>query len=137
MPAAIQGTLLFFPLTLSVTCTLAATSFTVDADRQRLGPGQSATLIASGTAGANPGWNVIAGTCTVSASGNPVTVTPPAGNGVHHCEIEGSITLPGGHSSVSKTFDWSSFFISAVPDLLAPHQLVSLTTHPALSVDWS
>lgn len=137
MPAAIQSTLLLFPLTLSVTCTLAASSFTVDADRQRLGPGQSATLIASGTAGANPGWNVIAGTCTVPLSGNPVTVTPPAGNGVHHCEIEGSITLPGGHSSVSKTFDWSSFFISAVADLVAPHQLISLTTQPSSSVDWS
>jgi hypothetical protein len=137
MPAPIQSTLLLFPLTLSVTLSLAATSFTVEADRQRLGPGQSATLIASGTAGANPGWNVIAGTCTVSASGNPVTVTPPAGNGVHHCEIEGSITVPGGHSSVSKTIDWSSFFISAVPDLVTPHQLVSLTTQPASSVDWS
>jgi hypothetical protein len=137
MPAAIQSTLLLFPLTLSVTCTLAATSFTVDADRQRLGPGQSATLIASGTSGANPGWNVIAGTCTVSTFGNPVTVTPPAGYGVHHCEIEGAITLPGGHSSVSKTFDWSSFFISAVPDHVAPHQLVSLTTQPASTVNWS
>ena len=137
MPAAIQSTLLLFPLTLSVTCTLAASSFTVDADRQRLGPGQSATLIASGTAGANPSWSVIAGTCTISASGNPVTVTPPAGNGVHHCEIEGAITLPVGHSSVSKTFDWSSFFISAVPDRVAPHQLVSLTTQPASTVNWS
>ena len=137
MPAAIQSTLLLFPLTLSVTCTLAATSFTIDADRQRLGPGQSATLIASGTAGANPGWNVIAGTCTVSASGNPVTVTPPPGNATHHCEIEGSITLPGGHSGVSKTFDWSSFFISAVPDRATPHQLISLATQPASIVNWS
>lgn len=117
MPAAIQSTLLFFPLTLSVTCTLAATSFAVDADRQRLGPGQSATLIASGTSGANPGWNVIAGTCSVPPSGNPVTVTPPAGNGVHHCEIEGSIILPGGHSSVSKTFDWSSFLFPLFPTM--------------------
>jgi hypothetical protein len=137
MPAAIQSTLLLFPLTLSITCTLAAAPFTINADRQRLGPGQSATLIAGGTSGANPGWNVIAGTCTVSASGNPVTVTPPPGNATHHCEIEGSITLPGGHSSVSKIFDWSSFFISAVPDHVTPHQLVSLTTQPALVVDWS
>jgi hypothetical protein len=137
MPTAISGTFLLFPLTLSVTCTLAAASFTIDADRQRLGPGQTATLIASGTNGANPSWNVIAGTCAVSPSGNPVTVTPPAGNGVHHCEIEGSSTLPGGHSSVSKTFDWSSFFISAVPDRVTPHQLVSLTTQPSSMVDWS
>jgi len=137
MPTAISGTLALFPLTLSVTCTLAAVPFTIEADRQRLGPGQAATLVASGTSGANPGWNVIAGTCTVPPAGNPVSVTPPAGNGVHRCEIEGSITLSGGHSSVSKTFDWSSFTISAVPDRVTPHQLVSLTTQPASTVNWS
>src|ERR1700676_3246776 len=130
MPTAMHGTLMLFPLTLSVTCTLAAIPFTIEADRQRLGPGQSATVLASGTNGANPGWRVIAGTCMVPSSGNPVAVTPPPGNGTHHCEIEGSVVGAGGHSSVSRTFDWSSFSISAVPDRVTPHQLVSLTTTP-------
>ena len=137
MQTVVHGALLLFPFTLSVTCTLAATPFAIEADRQRLGPGQSATVIASGTNGANPGWNVIAGSCTVPVSGNPVTVAPPAGNGTHHCEIEGYLTAPGGHSSVSKTFDWSSFFISALPDRVTPHQLISLTTQPVSNVNWS
>src|SRR5579864_7296691 len=128
MQSTISGTLLLFPFTLGVAGSLAATPFTIDADRQRLGPGQSATLTASGTNGANPGWRVIAGGCTVPATGNPVPVTPPPGNGTQHCEIEGSITASGGHSSVTKTFDWSSFSVSAVPDRVTPHQLVSLTT---------
>lgn len=137
MQTAIRGTLLLAPFTLNVTCTLAATPFTIEADRQRLGPGQNATLTAGGTNGANPGWHVIAGGCTVPASGNPIAVTPPAGSGTHHCEIEGSVVAPGGHSSVSITFDWSSFSISAVPDRVTPHQIVSLTTQPATIVNWS
>jgi hypothetical protein len=137
MQKAISGTLLLFPLTLSVTCTLAAFPFTMDADRQRLGPGQSATLIANGTNGASPAWSVIKGTCTVPTSGNPVVVTPPAGPGTQHCEIEGSIALPGGRSSISKTFDWSSFVISAYPNTVTPHELVSLTTQPPSPVNWS
>jgi hypothetical protein len=128
---------MLFPFTLCVSCSLAAIPFTIDADRQRLGPGQNATLIASGTNGTNPGWKVIAGTCSIPSSGNPVTVTPAAGKGTQHCEIEGSIVGPGGHSSVSRTFDWSSFFISAVPDRATPHQLVNLTTQPASIVNWS
>jgi hypothetical protein len=137
MQKAISSTLLLFPLTLSVTCTLAAIPFTMDADCQRLAAGQSATLIASGTNGANPGWRVTGGTCTVPSSGNPGMVTPPAGPGTQHCEIEGSITLLGGRSSVSKTFDWSSFVISASPNTVTPHQLVSLTTQPPSPVNWS
>jgi hypothetical protein len=137
MQTAIRGTLMLFPFTLCLTSSLAATPFTIEAESQRLGPGHSATLTASGTNGAIPGWNVIAGGCTVPASGNPVTVTPPAGNGTHHCEIEGYITASGGRSSVSKTFDWSSFSISAVPDRATPHQLISLTTQPASNVNWS
>jgi hypothetical protein len=137
MQTAFPGTLMLFPFTLCVSCSLAASPFTIEADRQRLGPGQNATLTASGTNGATPAWTVIAGTCTVSLSGNPVTVTPQAGNGPHHCEIEGSIVGASGHSSVSRTFDWSSFVISAVPDRATPHQLVSLTTQPASIVNWS
>ena len=137
MQTAIRGTLLLVPFTLSVTGTLAATPFTIEADRQRLGPGQNATLTASGTNGANPGWHVIAGGCTVPAAGNPVAVTPPAGGGTHHCEIEGFIIAPGGHSNVGMTFDWSSFSISAVPDRVTPHQIVNLTTLPATIVNWS
>ena len=105
MQPAIHGTLLLFPFTLCFSCSLAADPFSVEADRQRLGPGQNATLTAGGTNGVVPGWNVIAGACTVPASGNPVTVAPAPGNGTHHCQIEGSIVAPGGRSSVSKTFD--------------------------------
>jgi len=137
MPTAIQSTLMLFPFTLCVANSLAATPFTIEADRQRLGPGQTATLVASGTNGANPVWSLIAGTCNVPPSGNPVTVTPPPGNGTHHCEIQASVVMSGGRSSVSRTFDWSSFFISAVPNRVTPHQLVSLTTQPASSVNWS
>ena len=137
MQKAIHGPLILFPFTLCISCSLAATPFTIEADRQRLGPGQSATLTASGTNGATPAWNVIAGRCTTLASGNPVSVSPPAGNGTQHCEIEGSIASPSGHSSVSRTFDWSSFSVSAVPDRITPHQLVSLTTQPVSNVNWS
>ena len=137
MQKAIHGTLMLFPVTLCVTSSLAATAFTIEADRQRLAPGQSATLTASGTNGANPGWVVIAGACTVPPSGNPVTVTSPSGNGTHHCEIEGSIVAASGHSRVSRTFDWSSFSISATPERVTPHQVVSLTTQPPSNVDWS
>src|SRR5579864_7621005 len=126
MQPAIQSTILLFPFTLCVSCSLAAAPFTIEADRQRFGPGQSATLTAGGTNGATPAWNVIAGGCAVPAAGNPVSVAPPAGNGTHHCEIEGSITSPSGHSSVSRTFDWSSFSVSAVPDRVTPHGFVSL-----------
>jgi hypothetical protein len=137
MQKAIQGTFMLFPFTLCVASSLAATPFTIDADRQRLGPGQSATLTASGTNGANPGWVVIAGSCSVPGFGNPVTVTPPAGDGRHHCEVEGSIVVPGGHSRVSQIFDWSSFSISAVSDRVTPHQLITLTTQPPANVNWS
>ena len=137
MQTAIHGTLLLFPFTLCFTSSVAAAPFSVEADRQRLGPGQNATLTASGTNGVVPGWNVIAGSCTVPAAGNPVTVAPPAGNGTHHCQVEGSVIAPGGSSSVSKTFDWSSFSISALPDRVTPHQWVSLTTQPVSNVNWS
>jgi hypothetical protein len=137
MHSAIHGTLMLFPFTLCISSSLAATPFTIEADRQRLGPGQAATLTASGTNGANPGWRVIAGSCTVPASGNPVPVTPPAGNGTQHCEIEGSIAAPGGRSSITRIFDWSSFTVSAVPDRVTAHQFVSLTTQPVSTVNWS
>jgi hypothetical protein len=137
MPTVVHSTLLLFPFTLCVSCSVAAPPFTIEADRQHLGPGQNATLTASGTNGANPGWRVIAGSCTVPAEGNPVTVTPPAGRGSHYCEIESSITTAGGRSTVSRTFYWSSFSISAVPDRVTPHQLISLTTQPATAVNWS
>jgi hypothetical protein len=71
MPTAIHGTIMLFPFTLCVTCSLAATPFTIDADRQRLAPGQSATLTAGGTNGGTPGWNVIAGGCAGPSSGEP------------------------------------------------------------------
>src|SRR5947209_4733493 len=58
MQKAIHGTIMLFPFTLCISCSLAATPFTIEADRQRLGPGQSATLTASGTNGATPASNV-------------------------------------------------------------------------------
>ena len=137
MQTALSGTLLVFPFTLCFTCSVAAAPFSVEADRQRLGPGETATLTASGTNGVVPGWIVTAGTCLIPSAGNPIKVAPPPGNGAHHCQVEGTVVALEGRSSASRTFDWSSFSVSAIPDRATPHQSVTLMTQPASNVNWS
>ena len=125
-------------LFLIVVCGIGqSATFSVQADRQRLGPGQKATLTASGNDKTEPQWLVKNGNCKLSAGKGTSTEVSPPGSGAAECEVEGSVTRDSGTSSDSKQLSWSSFSVLADKTHVEPGGKVNLSTTQGKKVLWS